>query len=239
MFKSHANRGKGWEWLQSWWMIFVLAPFGVLTFFSFFYVGFRVRNVKWILYALIYLGAFIFAMTNTDSGIGALVAISSWIIAIVHVIRIRSVFLIQLEVIKEMEHEKNEKIREEAKRRLAKRKEFQSEQRVKQTADKEAEPKTAPKIEPDTKTPPIPEVEKMDLNTATKEEIASIPAIGLILAKRIVAVRQEIGGYQSFEQFVQTIGIKQHTAEKIKHRVEFSQTEKSALPYQSGRRVDF
>lgn len=178
-----------------------------------------------------------------------MIALISWIIAFIHVIIIRSVFLIELDVLKEMEHEKKSKIREEAKKRFEKQKERQSRHRVKKTRAKKPTPavpqtaasKTAQKAEtePTTAPPPIPEMEKIDLNTATEAEIAAIPAIGLILAKRIVAVRQEIGGFESFEQFVETIGIKPHTAEKVKHRVDFSQSEMPATSTQSGRLVDY
>ncbi|MEH7380475.1 helix-hairpin-helix domain-containing protein [Bacillus sp. JJ1533] len=241
MFKSYTNRGRKWEWLQSWWMLFTIAPFGILSGISFLYAGITVRNKKWVLYSVLYPGAFALALQTPDSGLGALIALFSWMVAIIHVIIIRKVFLIELDLLKEMEVDKKAKIREEAKERFAKWDEAESRRRIKKNTAKKAAPQTASKTESEVKRtpPPIPAVEKIDLNTATEAEIASIPAIGLILAKRIVSVRQEIGGFKSFEQFETTIGIKQHTAEKIKHRVEFSQMEKPALPNQSGRLVDY
>lgn len=239
MFKSYTNRGRKWEWLHSWWMLFVLVPFGVFSCMSFMYAGIMVRNKKWVVYSLVYIVAFVVAFQMPDSGTGLLIALVSWMISIVHVIRIRSVFLIELDLLKEMELDKKTKIREEAKERFAKWEEAETHQRMKKIAAKKETPQKAPKVETDTKAPSILVVEKIDLNTATKEEIASIPAIGLILAKRIVAVRQEIGGFQSFDQFEEKIGIKQHTAERIKHLVEFSQIEKPASPNRSGRLVDY
>nr|WP_239094303.1 helix-hairpin-helix domain-containing protein [Bacillus sp. B15-48] len=91
-----------------------------------------------------------------------------------------------------------------------------------------------------TVTKPTQAAEKLDLNIASEAEIAKIPVVGLILAKRIVSVRQQIGGFQSFDEFVQIIGLKEHHAERIKHHVEISKFEKPATqPSRSGRLIDY
>ncbi|MGZ4032298.1 MAG: helix-hairpin-helix domain-containing protein, partial [Tumebacillaceae bacterium] len=59
----------------------------------------------------------------------------------------------------------------------------------------------------------------IDLNHATEEEIATLPGIGMIYAKRAVSEREAMGGFQSLEQFAQKLGFKPHVAQRIQHLV--------------------
>lgn len=47
----------------------------------------------------------------------------------------------------------------------------------------------------------------MNLNTATAEELQVLPGIGEILAQRIVAYREQIGGFRNLEQLQEVNGI--------------------------------
>lgn len=47
----------------------------------------------------------------------------------------------------------------------------------------------------------------MNLNTATAEELQVLPGIGEILAQRIVAYREQIGGFRNLEQLLEVNGI--------------------------------
>lgn len=40
------NRGAAWEWLHSWWMLFIFMPFAITSFFAFLFIGIKVRNKK-------------------------------------------------------------------------------------------------------------------------------------------------------------------------------------------------
>lgn len=48
------KRGAAWEWLHSWWMLFIFMPFAITSFFAFLFIGIKVRNRKWIMYGIIY-----------------------------------------------------------------------------------------------------------------------------------------------------------------------------------------
>ncbi|GAA0378236.1 hypothetical protein [Paenibacillus motobuensis] len=109
MIKTYTDRGRAWETVNSWWVLLTFAPFGLGSFLSFLYIGFRVKHWPWLIYGLIYLGATIAAF-SLSGGISTAIAVSSWIISIIHAFKTRSSFLIQLDVYKA-----NEKVREQHK----------------------------------------------------------------------------------------------------------------------------
>ena len=53
----------------------------------------------------------------------------------------------------------------------------------------------------------LPDLSPLDLNTATAEELAGLPGIGPELAGRIVAYREEHGGFGSVEEIMEVSGI--------------------------------
>ena len=52
-----------------------------------------------------------------------------------------------------------------------------------------------------------PDLSPLDLNTATAEELATLPGIGAELAGRIVAYREAHGGFGSIEEIMEVSGI--------------------------------
>ena len=58
---------------------------------------------------------------------------------------------------------------------------------------------------------------KVNLNTATKEELMTLPGIGEAKADSILTYRESAGGFQSIEQIKEIEGIKDGVFEKIKN----------------------
>jgi len=56
----------------------------------------------------------------------------------------------------------------------------------------------------------------LDLNTASKEELRSLPRVGPVLAQRIVDYRAQIGAFGQVEELKKVKGIGDKTFEKIK-----------------------
>ncbi|WHX48977.1 helix-hairpin-helix domain-containing protein [Paenibacillus woosongensis] len=87
---------------------------------------------------------------------------------------------------------------------------------------------------------PLLEGDIMDINTASEAQIASLPGIGTILAKRVMMKREELGGFKSLEHFSDVMGLKKYTLDRIAPLVVFSH--KSNDPINSptsGRIIDY
>lgn len=62
-------------------------------------------------------------------------------------------------------------------------------------------------------------INKININTATEEELKSIDGIGAALAARIVEKRNELGGFVSTEQLIEVKGIGTALFEEIRDYV--------------------
>lgn len=67
-----------------------------------------------------------------------------------------------------------------------------------------------------TSTPAEPTTAKININTATQQELETLPGIGPAIAARIIAYRQEHGPFQRIEQIMDVQGIGPATFDKIK-----------------------
>ena len=61
---------------------------------------------------------------------------------------------------------------------------------------------------------------KVNLNTASLEELMTLPGIGEAKAGAIIAYREEHGDFQTIEEIQQVEGIKEKVFEKIKEQIE-------------------
>src|SRR3990172_4690705 len=62
-------------------------------------------------------------------------------------------------------------------------------------------------------------IRQVNLNSATQDELESLPSIGPVLAKRIIEYRNQKGGFKTIEEIKQVKGIKNKIFEKIKNYV--------------------
>lgn len=56
----------------------------------------------------------------------------------------------------------------------------------------------------------------VNINTASQEELETLPGIGPVLAQRIIAYRTEHGPFKTIEEILNVVGIGSKTFEKIK-----------------------
>lgn len=74
-----------------------------------------------------------------------------------------------------------------------------------------------------TTTQPGSTSEKININTATLEELDSLPGIGPVIAQKIIDYRQEHGPYQSIEAIMDVSGIGPATFDRIKELITVSE----------------
>jgi DNA uptake protein ComE-like DNA-binding protein len=80
----------------------------------------------------------------------------------------------------------------------------------------------------------------VDLNHASEQELAALPSIGIILAKRAVDLRETRGGFRSVEDFGEALDLKPHKVERIRPLVSASTpVQRSQPPESPGRVVDY
>ena len=67
----------------------------------------------------------------------------------------------------------------------------------------------------------VPEITEapVNINTADREELCSLSGIGETLAERIIAYRDETGGFTAIEEITKVSGIGSSTFEKLRDRI--------------------
>lgn len=226
------GRGKGWELRNSIWMLWAILTLGLFNYISFYYIYFRVKQRKWLIAALVYSLIFIMFIIINEiysekhwmTDVSFAVYLLGWIISIVHVFKIRNEYLLRLEVKIANGQREIQSLREQIR---------QEHENTVEAGSKVVPPQEIQKQLEDT-------AEMIDINTATEDEVAGIPGIGALFAKKVIEARKREGGFTSFEHFVQTLSIKPHLAEKMRPFLVFPERPAtSSLKKSEGRIVDF
>ena len=88
--------------------------------------------------------------------------------------------------------------------------------------------------------PPVKNLPKTDINNCTEEEIAALPGISVIIAKKAVKRREETGGFKSIDEFFALLNLKPHMQEQLRDLIYAGQVpEKKEEKNSSERRIDF
>lgn len=84
--------------------------------------------------------------------------------------------------------------------------------------------------------PPVPDVKRLNLNTASAEELDSLPEVGPRLAKAIIAFREKSGPFRRVEDLLAVPGISKRRLEKIRPHVyvELPRRESGSAPPGAG-----
>lgn len=73
---------------------------------------------------------------------------------------------------------------------------------------------------------PIQPAQKVDINTATEQELSNLPGVGIALAKRAVQLRKDVGDFASVKDFCKKLELKPHFAVQIEN-LAFTQSQQS------------
>lgn len=200
MANGYTNKGVKWELFQSIWVLFVFTPFGFLNWVSFFYIFARAKQ-KMVNCRMDLFCYFLFTILSNGTPLfnaAMVLLIIGWGVSIVHALKVRPEFLIRLESIQQLKRAEIDQLRKSLKNEYPET----AAARTSQT-DKQSE-------------------RKIDINQASVEDIASIPQLGIILAKKAVAMREEIGGFSSIDHFGEQLGLKPHVLLKVEPYLSFS-----------------
>lgn len=197
-------KGRLWRVGQSWWILLTFTLY--FNWVAFFYIASRTGVKRWaywgLLYGvpfmLIYLDVYPFSDSQIELiGLGILV---STIASIIHAFIIRNEFLYLLEVkqinAQRMYTETNFSMGTNYEERLV-----------------QPEPQRPPSVAERSRD--LRASMALDLNTASEDDIANLPGVGIILAKKAIQHRDNQREYRSVEEFFQVLGLKQHTIERI------------------------
>ncbi|MFD1449762.1 MULTISPECIES: ComEA family DNA-binding protein [Oceanobacillus] len=238
--------GKKWEYLHSIWILWLIFPFGFLSFISFYYISLRVRKLKWFIagsiYALLVIQFFVvdefYPKESFIYDASVMLILGGWIAAWINAVISRKTYL-QLLV---------KQTKSEARRMSAPSYDIQETYSLDPSAESSQSVDTPkPVEEPINYNTSLP-AEKVNMNTAAQKEIAAIPSLGNILAGQIVEIRKRRGPFHNFSHFVELMDIKPHILAKAKPFMVFSnedlgdrESEHSTdhSKYSSGRVVDY
>lgn len=81
-------------------------------------------------------------------------------------------------------------------------------------------------------------LEVVDLNTATESDLAGLPGVGAILAKKAIQHRQTNDGFRSVDEFFELLGLKPHVMDRVRPLITV-QSLSEEPPKLKGRVVDF
>lgn len=81
--------------------------------------------------------------------------------------------------------------------------------------------------------------EPIDLNTATVDDIASLPGVGVATAHRIVEERNRRGGFESVEEAAMAAKLQPHVRARLQHAAVVSERQQPTRRGTAGRIVDF
>ena len=193
-------------------MIAPLFPFGWFTWLGFLYAGIRAKKPAWWGAGLAYLAAIAAAIALTEidndiegveDGIGYLTMFLIWGGGIAHALLIRKDYVRRMAMIEDPALQ--------AARTAEERRAY-----ARQLATSNPELARAALLG---RSGGFDEGGVVDVNHAPVEDIADLPGIDAATARRIVAVRHEIGGFTSLEDLGMTMDLPGDAVERLRGRV--------------------
>ena len=194
------------------WVIASFIPVGWLTWLGLGYAGFRAKRPLWIaiglMYALIAAGAIVVTelddnVNGLEDDLGYLAMFAGWGAGIVHSLIIRKAYLRRLSILDDptLQAARLARERQAYARELALR-----------------DPQLARQAQIG-RSGGFDEGGVVDVNHAPVEDIADLPGIDAATARRIVAVRERIGGFSSLEDLGMTMDLPGDVVEQLRRRV--------------------
>ena len=194
------------------WVLASLVPFGWVTWAGFLYAGFRVRKPAWIGYGAAYLLVTVVTLVVTslddneaglEDNLGYVAMFTAWGVGILHSFLTRKAYVRRLALVDDpaLQAARTAQERQAYARELARR-----------------DPGLAREALIG-RSGGFDEGGVVDVNHAPVEDIADLPGIDAETARRIVAVRDGVGGFSSLEDLGMTMDLPGDVVERLRGRV--------------------
>ena len=230
---------KNWRLINSLWILITLIPY--IYWMAFIYIGFTTKYRKWKLYGVIYLIPFLLATITFNYANGSTIYnifmgiwIISWFVSIVHAFLLRKEYLIRLETVKKIQPEDNTELRRKIEKEYGLNEQDTFPKKLKLSSNVTSSPKDIDEsMEYGQSTQPSSII---DVNNASEETLSELPGVSLILAKKVVQLRNSGVYFESAEDFGEALGLKPHIITRIKPLIVV--TPHKETPMHKRRRID-
>jgi len=201
--------------VRSLWVALTFLPFGITSWAAFVYAGARAHSRRWFAWALVYLvvigAGWGIALSDPEDpvdtwreDVGVLIIMLGWPASVAHAFGIRRSFLEELDGRHDPALEAAERALERRRRAL----ELAREDPVRARELGVGRPDLADAFDGGL----------VDLNHAPADAIASLPRMDEPLARRVVAVREDVDGFDSVEDLGSLLGFPARTVERLRER---------------------
>lgn len=225
--EKEVSLGIRWEWMHSLWMVFLFTPYTLPI--SYFYVGIRMHRRKWIVngyFYLISLGGVMYVIrlygdVYEEILFGIPLVIYVFLNGLFRSGNARREYLLYL-----AEHMDPDKKRELVERELQRQGSPNSNVLTKTQMFKRQSAKTKFVM---TESERNNTAEVINMNKATAKEIAYLPAVGSLLADKIIYSREISGPFASFDELITETGIKARIMNEAKRYMAFADNDITSL----------
>jgi DNA uptake protein ComE-like DNA-binding protein len=204
------RKGCGWQLAQSWWVPLLFTFY--LAGPAFIYIGIRARRFSWVLLGFVYSLPVVYdqygyhALMGTVTGILCFFgAIILYVWSIFHGLVCWAQYITLMEaralgvdskILERMDDEKSGKRKE--------------------PGNIVPPPPPGPiRTEPELSAAG-PETKNVDPNLAAERELADLPGVGVILAKKAIRYREANGGFRTADEFFETLRLPPHAAARLR-----------------------
>jgi len=201
------------ELVHSWWVLLTLVPLGFGGWAGFVYAGLRAHRPRWVIYGALYGAALLTVIVAPDEDgdplktLAGFLIIGAWLLSFVHALTIRSEFLEREAAFHDprLKAGRARSVRREAAKELAER-----------------DPALARELgvgRPDQAHSYGGDL--IDVNHGPAPVLVGLPGVDGALAARIVAVREELGGFSSAEDLGMAVDLPAGTVDALRPRAIF------------------
>jgi len=194
------------------WVLASLVPFGWVTWAGFLYAGFRVKRPAWVAAGAAYLLVTVVTLLVTslddneaglEDNLGYVAMFSAWGVGILHSFLSRKAYVRRLDIIDDpaLQAARSAEERRAYAREIAQRNPALAREALIGRSGG------------------FDEGGVVDVNHAPVEDIADLPGIDAATARRIVAVRDDVGGFSSLEDLGLTMDLPGDVVERLRGRV--------------------